>query len=88
MSADNDYVATEALFLDKDGKVVKHNDPAKAVKLADVGHRIPYERALSLGLVEVAKEAEIEEATDEDVADDSTPAEAAKPKAKAPARKK
>lgn len=51
MTSEKDFVATEPLYLNKEGKVVGHKDPSKAEKLADVGHRIPYERAKELGLI-------------------------------------
>jgi 2-oxoglutarate dehydrogenase E2 component (dihydrolipoamide succinyltransferase) len=44
------YIATERLYLDKDGKVVKADDPARASLLVGVGGRLPIERAEELGL--------------------------------------
>jgi pyruvate/2-oxoglutarate dehydrogenase complex dihydrolipoamide acyltransferase (E2) component len=44
------YIATERLYLDKDGKVVKADDPNRASLLVGVGGRLPIERAEELGL--------------------------------------
>jgi pyruvate/2-oxoglutarate dehydrogenase complex dihydrolipoamide acyltransferase (E2) component len=44
------YIATERLYLDKDGKVVKADDPTRASLLIGEGGRLPIERAEELGL--------------------------------------
>ncbi len=47
------YVATERLYLDKDGKVVKASDPNRATLLVAAGGALPMERATELGLLVV-----------------------------------
>lgn len=50
------YIATERLYLDKDGKVVKADDPKRASLLVAEGGRLPIERAEELGLTNLERE--------------------------------
>jgi hypothetical protein len=49
--ADNTFTATERLYLDADGKVVKADDPKRRSLLVGVGGTMPMDRARALGLV-------------------------------------
>jgi hypothetical protein len=46
------YTATERLYLDADGKVVKADDPARRSLLINTGQTMPEEQARELGLIE------------------------------------
>lgn len=46
------YIATERLYLDKAGKVVKEGDPTKETLLVGAGGMLPMEQARALGLIE------------------------------------
>lgn len=45
------YVADRRLYLDKDGNVVEHDNPARVTLLVAEGGRISYTRARALGLL-------------------------------------
>ncbi|MBP7570779.1 MAG: hypothetical protein KBA95_12030, partial [Acidobacteria bacterium] len=49
--AANTWTADRRLYLDRDGKVVEADDPARATLLAPAGGALPLARAQSLGLV-------------------------------------
>ena len=46
------YIATERLYLDKDGQVVYEDDPTRVELLLGVGGRMPHARAVAYGLIE------------------------------------
>lgn len=46
------YVATERLYLNKDGKVVKGDDPSRTSLLVAVGGKLSDEDARRYGLIE------------------------------------
>lgn len=46
------YVADRRLYLDKDGKVVEDDDPAKVSLLVGAGGTLPEEQARALGLLD------------------------------------
>lgn len=48
------WTADRRLYLDKDGKAVEANDPARSSLLVAEGGSIPLDQAAQLGLVEVA----------------------------------
>jgi hypothetical protein len=60
--ANKDYIAKERLYLDKDGKVVKADDPKRLTLLVAEGGRLPAARADELGLKVGAKESPEDEA--------------------------
>ena len=46
------WTSDRRLYLDRNGKVVQSDDPARATLLVPVGGTLPLERARSLGLVD------------------------------------
>jgi hypothetical protein len=58
--AKNDYIATERLYLNKEGKVVGAKDPSKATLLVAEGCALPYADAVTYGLIKVEGKAEPE----------------------------
>lgn len=62
------YVATERLYLDKDGKVVKAGNPNRATLLVAAGGTLPEAQARELGLLVVEEEAKAKEAPAENKA--------------------
>lgn len=64
MASKNDFVSDRRLYLDKDGKVVEADDPARASLLVAKGASLPEDVARKYGLiieaVPVAKEEVIE----------------------------
>ena len=52
------YVASDRLYLDRGGKVVKEDDPNRVTLLAAVGATVPEPRARELGLYAEAAEEE------------------------------
>lgn len=60
--AKDDYVAEKRMYVNADGAVVGDDDPEKLTLIAGgPGARIPYARAVELGLVEAPQEAAPEE---------------------------
>jgi hypothetical protein len=56
--ASNVWTASERLYLTKDGRAVKADDPDRASLLVPAGGTLPLERARELGLVTDAAQAE------------------------------
>lgn len=50
------YIATERLYLDKDGNVVKDKDPARVSLLVGVGGTLTDDQARQYGLVAAPEE--------------------------------
>lgn len=49
--ASTDYIATERLYLNRAGQVVRGDDPDRQTLLVAVGGRLPRARALAYGLI-------------------------------------
>ena len=50
------YIAEERLYLDKDGKVVKSDDPTRVQLLVCEGGKLSLDRARDLGLITGAQQ--------------------------------